>query len=320
MMRPLIRLLICVSALTATAAQAEWPTRPIKVIVGFAPGGTSDVTARVVGEAAGRALGQVVTVENRPGADGTIAADLVANADPDGYTLLVAPDASLFQPLVRASLRYSFDKSFAPVALLTSQPIVVLANPALGVKTLQQMVAVAKAAPNPMPYATASANGSQRVIAETFFSQAGIRLDNIPYKGGGQAVIDLLSGQVNVGMLGTPPVMPHIESGRLVALAVTTRERSSTLPNVPTVAESGYPGFDMPQWFCIVAPKGTPPAVLSRLTKAFVGALEDPEVKSRLKLAGLEAVGDGPDKLSQRVKAESVLWRDAVTAHGLQVK
>lgn len=304
----------------SSAVQAKWPEKPVKIVVGFAPGGTSDVTARVLGEAVGRIIGQTVLVENKPGAAGAIAASTVANADPDGHTLLVAPDSSVYEPLLRKSAGPGFALSHAPIMLLTSQPLVVVVNPSVGVKTLAEMVALVKASPEPLPYATASAVGSQRIVAETFFKLAGLRMTNIPYKGGGQAVQDILSGQVNIGLLGSAPVMPQVPTGRLKVLAVSSLERSPSLPDVPTIAESGYPGFDMPQWFGLMAPKATPAGIIDQVAKAFGQALSDPGVRQRLANAALEPMGGSPADFRKRVGAESEVWGKAAKEFGIYLQ
>lgn len=313
-------LVILLAVLAAGAAHAQWPFKPIRIIVGYAPGGTADVSARVVGEAAGRALGQTFIIDNRAGASGGIALEAVAKAAPDGYTLLVAPDSSLFQPLLKPSIPYRVETSLLPITNLTSQPLVIVVNPSLGATTLAGLVAIAKASATPLHYATPGIAGTQNIVAELFFRAAGIRLQNIPYKGGGQAVQDLVSGQLKVGVLGSAPVVPHGQSGRLHLLAVSTKARSASMPEVPTIAESGYAGFDMTQWFGILAPIGTPPEVVARLSSEFQKALADPGVKQRLANSGLEPVGGSPAEFARRIRDESVTWARAVTEFGIKLE
>lgn len=313
-------LAILLAMLVCGAALAQWPSKPIRIIVGYAPGGTADVSARVIGEAAGRALGQTFIIENRAGAAGGIAVEAVARAAPDGYTLLVAPDSSLFQPLLKPSIPYRVEKSFLPITNLTSQPLVIVANPSLGVTTLAGLVAMAKASSTPLHYATPSIAGTQNIVAELFFRTAGVRLQNIPYKGGGQAVQDLVSGQLMVGVLGSAPVVPHGQSGRLLLLAVSTKVRSVSMPEVPTITESGYPGFDMTQWFGILAPIATPAEIVARLSTEFQKALADPGVKQRLANSGLEPVGGSSAEFSQRIRDESVTWARAAAEFGIKLE
>ena len=239
----LFLLALCVSPI----AQAQaWPAKPIRIINGNAPGGSADASIRVIGDVVSRALGQQLIVENRAGASGGIAFDAVARAAPDGYTLLISADSSLYQPILKPSLPYSVEKSLTPITILTMQPLVLAAHSSLGVKTAGELVARAKASAVPLAYATPSAGGTQAVAGEAFAKVAGIKMTNIPYKGGGQAVGDLASGQVPVGVLGSAPLMPHAASGRIVMLAVASKTRSSVLPNVPTMAEAGFPGIDLP--------------------------------------------------------------------------
>lgn len=313
-------LAILLAMLVCGAALAQWPSKPIRIIVGYAPGGTADVSARVIGEAAGRALGQTFIIENRAGAAGGIAVEAVARAAPDGYTLLVAPDSSLFQPLLKPSIPYRVEKSFLPITNLTSQPLVIVANPSLGVTTLAGLVAMAKASSTPLHYATPSIAGTQNIVAELFFRTAGVRLQNIPYKGGGQAVQDLVSGQLMVGVLGSAPVLPHGQSGRLLLLAVSTKVRSVSMPEVPTITESGYPGFDMTQWFGILAPIATPAEIVARLSTEFQKALADPGVKQRLANSGLEPVGGSSAEFAQRIRDESVTWARAAAEFGIKLE
>ena len=313
-------LAILLAMLVCGAALAQWPSKPIRIIVGYAPGGTADVSARVIGEAAGRALGQTFIIENRAGAAGGIAVEAVARAAPDGYTLLVAPDSSLFQPLLKPSIPYRVEKSFLPITNLTSQPLVIVANPSLGVTTLAGLVAMAKASSTPLHYATPSIAGTQNIVAELFFRTAGVRLQNIPYKGGGQAVQDLVSGQLMVGVLGSAPVVPHGQSGRLLLLAVSTKVRSVSMPEVPTITESGYPGFDMTQWFGILAPIATPTEIVARLSTEFQKALADPGVKQRLANSGLEPVGGSSAEFAQRIRDESVTWARAAAEFGIKLE
>ncbi len=313
-------LAILLAMLVCGAALAQWPSKPIRIIVGYAPGGTADVSARVIGEAAGRALGQTFIIENRAGAAGGIAVEAVARAAPDGYTLLVAPDSSLFQPLLKPSIPYRVEKSFLPITNLTSQPLVIVANPSLGVTTLAGLVAMAKASSTPLHYATPSIAGTQNIVAELFFRTAGVRLQNIPYKGGGQAVQDLVSGQLMVGVLGSAPVLPHGQSGRLLLLAVSTKVRSVSMPEVPTITESGYPGFDMTQWFGILAPIATPTEIVARLSTEFQKALADPGVKQRLANSGLEPVGGSSAEFAQRIRDESVTWARAAAEFGIKLE
>lgn len=313
----LLLVALCVSSI----AQAQsWPAKPIRIINGNAPGGSADATMRIIGDVVSRALGQPLVIENRAGASGGIAFDTVARAAPDGYTLLISADSSLYQPILKPSLPYSVEKSLTPITILTMQPLVLAAHSSLGVKTAGELVARAKASAAPLAYATPSAGGTQTVAGEAFAKAAGIKMTNIPYKGGGQAVGDLASGQVPVGVLGSAPLMPHAASGRIVMLAVASKTRSSVLPNVPTMAEAGFPGIDLSQWFALLGPAGLPPEVLARLSSEFQKALTDPEVKRKLAGAGLEAVGGSPEAFRQRLAQESAVWARIAKEVGLSIE
>jgi tripartite-type tricarboxylate transporter receptor subunit TctC len=298
-------------------AQA-WPTAPVHFVVGYAPGGTSDVSARVVGEALSQALGQPVLVENRPGAQGGIAMDTVARAKPDGYTLLVSPAEAIYQrALDEKATAIAIEKTLMPVTILTSQPLVVVANPASGWKTVAEMVAAAKAKPGGLSYATPAVGGTNTIVAEMIFRRAGVKVVNIPYKGGGQAVQDVLSGVVPLGVLGSAPLIPHAKSGRLTLLAVTSKERDPTLPDIPAMAELGYPEIDISQWFAVFAPAGTPPEIVARLSNELDKVLADAKTKEKLAGAALSAVGGSPDDFARRLKSEGRTWLQTAHDFGL---
>ena len=320
-----MRLMPVAAALTcligAALAQAQaWPSKPIRIINGNAPGGSADVSARVVSEMVSRALGQAFVIESRPGASGGIAMDAVARAAPDGYTLLIGSDSSLYQPILKPALPYTVEKNFAPIVILTSQPLVLAVHASLKVRTAAELVALAKSRAAPLPYATPSAGGTQTVAGAAFARVAGITLTNIPYKGGGQAVGDLASGQVPVGVLGAAPLIPHAASGRIIMLAVASKVRSSVLPEVPTMAEAGYPGIDLSQWFGLLGPAGMPPAVMARLSGEFQKALADPEVRRKLAASGLEAAGGTPEEFARRMRDEGMVWARIAKEVGLRAE
>ena len=238
-------------------------------------------------------------------------------AQPDGYTLIVAPDSSLYQPVLNPKLPFRVEKHLLPITLLTNQPIVIAVHPAPGWKTIADLVAAAKARPGQLSYALPGPTSSQAVVAGIFFRAARVKLQSVPYKGGGQAVVDLVGGQVPVGVLGSAPVMPQVASGRIRLLAVTSRERSKTMPNVPTLAESGYKGIDFTQWFGVLAPVGTPQEVVTRLSSVFLEVLADPGIVQRLASAGLEPVGGTPEAFAARIRNEVGAWTRAARDLGL---
>lgn len=303
---------------TSSARATAWPNGPIRFIVGYAPGGTSDVSARVLGEALSEQLGQLVVVENRPGAQGRIAIDTVARAKPDGQTFLVGPGETFYQQALEQKTEIKAGRPLTPVTILTSQSLVIAANPAPGWKTLADVIAAAKTMPEGLSYATPSAGvGTNTIVAELIFRRAGAKVMNVPYKGGGQAVQDLLSNVVPLGLLGSAPVVPYAKSGKLVLLAVTSKDRDPMLPDVPGMAEAGYANIDMAQWFAVFAPPETPKDIVGRMSAALRAALAEPKVVERLASAGLSPVGGSPEDVARRFESEGATWLDAVRALGL---
>lgn len=297
------RLAIAVLALAAAPlAQAQaWPTKPVRIIIAFAPGGATDVAVRSVAEPMSQALGQPVVIENRAGASGAVAADAVLRAGADGYTLLATADVMASTPHL---FKLSFDplKDFLPVVQLTLQPVVMAVHPSLGVANLAELVALLKKSPV-MSYATSGAGSQQHFTAEWFAQSAGVTLNHVPYKGGGQAITDLLGGQVKLGSLGSTPVIPHHKAGKLKILAQSTAKRASSLPDVPTYREAGI-DLEIDQWLALFAPAGTPRDAVLRLNAEVGKALAMPNVRERYASAALEPVGGSPEQLG------AVLRRD----------
>jgi tripartite-type tricarboxylate transporter receptor subunit TctC len=308
-----------ISFVQTCLAQA-WPTRPLRVLVGFAPGGTTDVSARFTSDIVSRELGQPVVVENRPGGAGSIALEALVRGPRDGHTIVIGSDSSFYQPVLTPALAYRSEKDLLPITILTNQPIVIAVHPAPGWKSVGDLIKAAKARPGQIAYGLSSATGTQAVAAGIFFRMAGVKMIAIPYKGGGQAVVDLVSGHVPVAVLGSAPLMPQVSAGRIKLLAVTSKTRSKALPDVPTLAELGYPDMDIAQWFGAVAPAGTPNEVVARLSAAYNKALADPKITQRLFEAGLEAVGGTPENMGKRMAAETLIWSKAAKEAGLGQK
>lgn len=305
-------LLLVIFFFNAGAAHAQsWPTKPIRIVIAFAPGGATDVAVRSSSEAASQALGQPVVIENKPGASGAIAAELVAKSPADGYTLLATSDALASTPHL---FKLSFDpfRDFAPVVQLTLQPVVLAVHPSLGVGSLAEFVAAAKAKPG-LPFATSGAGSQQQFVAEWFARDAGLKMTHVPYKGGGQAIVDLIAGQVQVGSLGSTPIMPHYRAGKLKILAQSTKARSSALPDVPTYEEAGYKGLVIDQWLALFAPAATPRDAVIRLNAEFGKALATPAVRERYASAALDPVGGTPEHLAR-------VLRDDYEKYGRLVK
>ena len=269
-------------AFVAAAGHAQsFPTKPITIVVPFAPGGVADVVARAVAQRLSTQMGKPVVVENKAGAGGAIATDFVARATPDGHTLLIVTDSHTIAPALGAKLNSDPIKDFAPVSLFALGSHVIVAHPSLPASTVKELIEYTKQHPGE-PYASTGNGSAQHLGMEQFKSMAGIDLRHVPYKGGGQAITDLLGGQVKVGVIGLGPVLQHVKSGKLKAVAVTGEKRSSVLPNVPTVMESGLPGFSTLQWFGFVAPAGTPAEVIKVLHAELLKASQDATVIERL--------------------------------------
>jgi tripartite-type tricarboxylate transporter receptor subunit TctC len=310
----------CTAALLAMPTLAQpWPARPIRLLVGFAPGGTTDISARLASDVVSKELGQPVVVENRPGGAGSIVIEAMIRAG-DGHTFVVGSDSSFYQPVLRPSLAYRAERDLRPVTILTNQPIVIAVHPAPGWKSIGDLLKAAKARPGEIAYALSSATGTQAVAAGVFFRMANVKMLSIPYKGGGQAVVDLLSGQVPVAVLGTTPLVPHAKAGRVRLIAVTSKSRSKALPDVPALAEAGFPDMDMSQWFGAVAPASAPDDVVVRLSRAMNKALADEKIAQRLFDVGLEVVGGSPEDMGRRMAVETRIWAKAAKEAGLVEK
>ena len=295
-------LLTLVLAIAATTAQAQaWPAKPVRVVVAFAPGGSLDFVTRILSERLSQDLGQPFVVENRAGASGNVGADLVAKLPGDGYTVLASADA-----LVSGAHLYplSFDpmKDLVPVVQFTRQPLVLAVHPSLGVNTVKELIALAKTKPG-LGFATSGAGTGQHMAGEWLAKLAGIQLTHVPYKGGGQAITDLLAGQVQIGSLGNTPVIPHHRTGKLKIIAQTTATRSASLPDVPTYQEGGVPIL-LDQWLGFLVPAGTPTDIIKRLNAATDKILALPAVRERLAPQGLDVVGGSPEQFSRTYRED----------------
>ncbi len=294
-------------------AQEAFPSKPITVLVGFAPGGGTDVIARQLGPRLSELLKQPVLVENRAGASGTIAAQAVTKAKPDGYTLLLGHVSSnAMVPAITPKLPYAA-KDFTPITLLGSVPQVVVVPAASPAKTLQEFIALAKAKPGAINYASSGRGTQQHFAAEMFELATGTSMTHVPYKGSGAALTDLIAGQVDVNFDTVPTVLQHIKSGKLRALAVTTRQRIATLPDVPTVEEAGVPGYEIGAWYMLMGPASLPPAVRDALAAATNKALQTPEVREKLVALGTEVAGGTPQQAQAYLTAEIAKWARVAT-------
>jgi len=296
-----------------------WPSRPIRMVVPLSPGGFADVPGRILASRLSSSLGYNVFVENRPGAGGTIGADFVAKSAPDGYTLLFTGTPHVISAWIYKKLPYDPLKDFEPVALVASGPYVLVVNLQLPVHSVRELIAAAKAQPGKIDYASSGNGSAQHLVSALFASMAGIELNHVPYKGSGPAMQDLLGGQVKVSFAGIPNVLPHVKAGRLRALAVSTPQRSPDLPEVPTVAEAGVPGYQATLWLNLAAPAGTPGEIVQRIYAETAKALQDAELQQNFRAAGVEASPMNPQELAGFMRAEYEKWGRVVQDTGATV-
>jgi tripartite-type tricarboxylate transporter receptor subunit TctC len=311
---------VLLAGIAATAAAQDYPNRSIKVIVPFSPGGAVDGPMRIIAQELGKRLGQSVVVENRPGAGATIGTEIVAKAPPDGYTLLLASQTSAISASLYRNLSYDPIEDFAPITLIGREPGVLVVHPSLPVKTFQEFVAYAKQRPGEIDYASSGNGSGQHLFAAQLFSITGLKLNHVPYRGSGQATTDLIGGRVPVSIPGTAGMVGHIRSGKLHALAVTGATRSPQLPDVPTLQEAGVLGFEAYVWMGLLAPKGTPGAVISRLYREVGEVLSSQEVKAFMANAGIEIVGSTPDEFGTFFRAERDRWGRVVRETGAKIE
>ena len=311
---------LALAALLVPFARAQdYPNRPIRVIVPFSPGGAVDGPMRVVAQELGKRLGQAVTVENKPGAGATIGAELVAKAAPDGYTLLLASQTNAISATMYRQLAFDPIEDFAPISLIGREPGVLVVNPALPVNDFAEFVAYARARPGELDYASSGNGSGQHLFAALLWSQTGLKLNHVPYKGSGQATTDLLGGRVPISIPGTAGMVGHIKTGKLRALAVTGAKRSPQLPDVPTLQELGVQGYEAYVWMGLLAPKGTPSTIVNRLYREVIEVLATPEVKTFMATAGIEIVGSTPGEFGVFFRHERDLWGRVVRETGAKI-
>jgi tripartite-type tricarboxylate transporter receptor subunit TctC len=304
----------------AQTSEKRWPERPIRFIVPFTAGSSSDTVARIVGQKLGERLGQQLVVENRVGGGGTIGTEMVARAEADGYVLGLANASTHAVAPSAVTISYDPVKDFAPVAMLGDSPFLLALFPGLPVKTVPERIALAKAKPHSLNYASAGAATLAHLSGALFEKMANIEMTHVPYRGTAQSTVDLMEGRVEMQFGTIPPTLVHVRAGKLRALAVTGATRNPTLPDVPTIAESGLPGYESSLWQAIVAPAGTPAAVVARLNRETVAVLNDPEILAAFAKHGVEAVPGSPDALAARIRDDVKKWRDVVTSAGIKAK
>lgn len=299
-----------------SAMAADYPTKPIRMIVGFAPGGGTDTTARAISNKLNELLGQQIIIDNRAGAAGNIATELVAKANPDGYTLLLGTIAALaINPsLYRTKLPFDSIKDFAPIIQAVDSTNILSVHPSVPVSSVKELIALAKA--KPLNYGSSGVGGTGHLAGELFDSMAGTKMTHIPYKGGGPAMIDLVGGQVQLVFATAASAVPQIKAGKIKGIAVTTIKRSALMPNIPTIAESGLPGFDANNWYGLLAPAGTPRPVIMRLNTEVKKVLAMPDVKNFLFNQGLDPAPGTPEQFGAYIKSEMAKWAKVVKASG----
>jgi tripartite-type tricarboxylate transporter receptor subunit TctC len=324
-MNPGVRLLalcaLVLAALPSAVLAQPWPARPIRLVCPFPPGGGTDVVSRLVAEKLGTALSSSVVVDNKPGAGGNLGLDQVAKAAPDGYTLGMGQTSNLaINPTLYSSLPFNPLKDFAPVALVASQPMVLIVRNDAPWKTLAELVQAAKAKPGSVTMASAGSGTVGHLAGEMFARQAGIDFVHVPYKGASPALTDLMGGQVAIFFASAGAVVPQLTpGGRVRALAVSSAQRMARLPNVPTIAESGYPGFEATDWKGVVAPAGTPPAIVDRINAEIVRMLQSKDAVDKLAAEGSDPLGGSPEKFAEFLKSENVKWSRIVRESGAKV-
>jgi len=318
----LVGLVSAAVALAPQWAAAEgYPDKPIRFVVPYAAGGTTDLLSRAIAQKLSEALGQGVVPDNRPGAGGNVGAEIVAKSPPDGYTMLMAPVSpmAINVTLYGSKLTFNPEKDFAPVTLVAKVPLVVVVNPSVPAKTLLELIALAKAKPGQLNYGSAGNGSSNHLVGEMLKTAAGIDMVHIPYRGGGPGMMALVAGQIEVLIGQVPTVTPMVNAGRLRALAVSGARRSPALPEVPTMAEAGLPGFDATAWYSIVVPAGTPKPIISRLNAELVKILKSPDIRARLVSEGAEVETSTPEELGAFVHTEIQKWSKAVKESGTKI-
>jgi tripartite-type tricarboxylate transporter receptor subunit TctC len=302
----------------AGVAQIEYPSHPVRIVVGFGPGSAADLTARVVGQRLSKTMGQQFFIENKPGGGSTVAAEQVVRAPKDGYTLFIGTVANVINAVMQPDLPFDFSRDLAPIVYTTSSPNILVVHPSTGVKDVKGLIALLKSKPGELFYGSSGVGTSPHLSGELFNMMAGTKMGHVPYSGSAQAVTDLLAGRTQMMFSPASTVLQYVQSGQLIALASSESTRASAAPDLPTVAEAGLPGFDTSVWFGVMAPQGLPRGVIEKLSLAINEALGNAEVTTPLHAAGLDIKGGTPDAFAGFIAGETKKWNDVVTAAGLR--
>jgi tripartite-type tricarboxylate transporter receptor subunit TctC len=301
-------------------AQARFPDRPIRFVVPFPPGGGNDILARAIAPKMAEFLGQPVVIDNKAGAGGNIGTDLVAKSPPDGYSIVIASNQITINPWLFSKLPFDIERDFTPIAQAATVPMVLVVHPSVPANNLREFITLVKAQPDKFNHSTPGDGTPQHIAFEVFNHAAGIKVTHVPYKGTGPAIADLLAGQVQAAIGTMASLEQHVKAGKLRALGVTTSKRSPTLPQVPTIAEAGLPGFEVPLWYSILAPANTPKDVVNRLSTDISRALSTPEIRDRLMGQGFEVSYLNADQMSELIKRDMLRWQKSIRDIGLKME
>ena len=314
-------MLLAISVIAGPVASQPYPARPIRMIIGFPPGGGTDIIGRIVAQRLSEVLGQQILPDNRGGAAGQIAAELAAKAPPDGYTVMMAHIAAIsILPSLVARLPYDPQKDFSPISLVAIGPNLLVVHPSLPVRSVKELIGLAKARPGQLYFASPGSGSVQHLAGELFKLEARVDMVHVPYKGSGQSIVDLVAGNVHLNFDSVPPVLPHVRSGRLRALAVTSEKRFSILPDIPTVTEGGVAGFDLSTWWGLVAPAAVSKDVIARLEAETVKLLRQPDVKEKIAFAGADTVGSTAEEFAAFIRAERAKYARIVKDANIRIE
>ena len=310
---------VCLAAVSGYSSAQDFPSKPLRLVVGSTPGGGTDISARLIAPKMSEQLGQQVVVENRPGATTTIGVNYVVRSAPDGYTLLMGVSSLAINPHILQNVPYDALKDLAPVTQVLVAPNIMVAHPSLPIRTVMDLVAFARARPGQLNFAAGGAGSSQHLAIELFLYMTGTKIVHVPYKGQGMALIDVVAGQVSLMMANVISALPHVRSARLRALGVTGSKRTTVAPDIPTIAEAGVPGYEVLQWYGVLAPAATPREIIGRLHGVIAHAVQDPKIRERIVADAGEPVGNTPDEFSAILRADYKKWGDVIRKAGIRV-